>query len=443
MSGSTVSRRAVLTGAGLLAAERIVRPAAAIADERLRTGDTPSQLATPAFPTRLDDPRLTRLAGVRPHRRDGVRLDASVIDRRVVVNNYGHSGAGITLSWGCADDAAALARDRWAAQGSRTPPRIGVVGAGIIGLTTATRLREAFPRSTIIVYSQTSDARSTTSWVAGGQFEPSFLWRHYDGGAEDERLARWLTGTRRWIDARRARSEAVRYGIAQRRNYMLSSPRNALDVAHESGALACPTSEAACRSTYEPVRGSGVRRRFNAGTLPFDKLGEAAGQEYFTWLINPQILMPQLKVDLTRGGVRFRDGVRLQSKADLLALPADIIANCAGLEGARLAEEPNGAMQPIRGHILLLANPSAGFRYFFSGGCGPTRSDGSGSYQSIFYMFGRQRDIVIGGSAFYGDARPGLVAGDDRVFAKILANARRVFSGMPKDCVDTDDELPS
>lgn len=442
MRGSTVSRRAVLTGATILAAERLVRPTPAIALEPLRKGDKPSVLATPTFPTRLDDPRLTRLAGVRPHRRDGIRLDASVVERRVVVNNYGHSGAGITLSWGCADEAAALARRRWAELGNRAAPRIAVVGAGIIGLTAATRLREAFPRSTIVVHSETSNPRRTTSWVAGGQFEPSFLWRHYDGGAEDERLARWLAGTRRWIDARRARAEAVRYGIAQRRNYMLATQRNALDLAHESGALACPTSEAACRSTYDAASGSAGRRRFNAGGLPFNTLGEAAGQEYFTWLINPQILMPQVKADLARGSVRFRDGVRLRSKADLLALPADIIVNCAGLEGARLADEPAGAIQPIRGHILLLANPSGDFRYFFSGGCGPRRADGSG-YRSIFYMFGRQRDIVIGGSAFYGDDRTGLVRGDDKVFAKILANANRVFSGAPEDCVDTDDELPT
>lgn len=443
MRGSTVSRRAVLTGATILAAERIFRPATALAIDPLRKGDKPSILATPTFPTRLDDPRLTRLAGVRPHRPAGVRLAADVVERRVVVHNYGHSGAGITLSWGCADEAAALARRRWAELGNRTPPRIAVVGAGIIGLTTATRLREAFPRSTIVVHSETSDPRRTTSWVAGGQFEPSFLWRHYDGGAEDERLARWLTGTRRWIDARRARGEAVRYGIAQRRNYTLDGPRNALDITHESGALACPTSEAACRSTNEPMPGSRAPRRFNTGTLPFDKLGQVAGQEYFTWLINPQILMPQLKTDLVRGGVRFRDGVRLRSKADLLALQGDIIVNCAGIGGARLAGEPDGAMQAIRGHILLLANPSAGFRYFFSGGCGPRRTDGTGGYRSIFYMFGRQRDIVIGGSAFYGDDRAGLVPGDDIVFSKLLANAGRVFSGAPQDCVDTDDEVPA
>ena len=52
---------------------------------------------------------LEHIAGLRPVR-PGVRLEARVISRAVtVVHNYGHGGAGVTLSWGCAADAAGLA----------------------------------------------------------------------------------------------------------------------------------------------------------------------------------------------------------------------------------------------------------------------------------------------------------------------------------------------
>jgi D-amino-acid oxidase len=48
--------------------------------------------------------------GLRPVRSQ-VRLEAEQDHRgAVVVHNYGHGGAGVTLSWGCAADAAALAR---------------------------------------------------------------------------------------------------------------------------------------------------------------------------------------------------------------------------------------------------------------------------------------------------------------------------------------------
>jgi len=47
--------------------------------------------------------------GLRPFRPQ-VRLEAEAPDDRpLVVHNYGHGGAGITLSWGCAREAAALA----------------------------------------------------------------------------------------------------------------------------------------------------------------------------------------------------------------------------------------------------------------------------------------------------------------------------------------------
>jgi D-amino-acid oxidase len=41
--------------------------------------------------------------GLRPCR-DVVRLEQEVIDDKLVVHDYGHGGAGVTLSWGCAED---------------------------------------------------------------------------------------------------------------------------------------------------------------------------------------------------------------------------------------------------------------------------------------------------------------------------------------------------
>ena len=51
-------------------------------------------------------PRVTAVkVGLRPFRKAGVRLEREKLpDGRTVVHNYGHGGAGFTLSWACAED---------------------------------------------------------------------------------------------------------------------------------------------------------------------------------------------------------------------------------------------------------------------------------------------------------------------------------------------------
>jgi D-amino-acid oxidase len=52
-------------------------------------------------------PVLEHRVGLRPAR-PFVRLEAEPDGARTVVHNYGHGGAGVTLSWGCAEDATDL-----------------------------------------------------------------------------------------------------------------------------------------------------------------------------------------------------------------------------------------------------------------------------------------------------------------------------------------------
>jgi D-amino-acid oxidase len=52
----------------------------------------------------IDKPRvLAERVGLRPFRKSGVRVERDQLrDCRTVIHNYGHGGAGFTLSWGCA-----------------------------------------------------------------------------------------------------------------------------------------------------------------------------------------------------------------------------------------------------------------------------------------------------------------------------------------------------
>ncbi|WP_020502177.1 FAD-dependent oxidoreductase [Sciscionella marina] len=51
--------------------------------------------------------RLESRIGLRPARAGGVRLESKrLANSRLCVHNYGHGGAGVTLSWGCAEEIA-------------------------------------------------------------------------------------------------------------------------------------------------------------------------------------------------------------------------------------------------------------------------------------------------------------------------------------------------
>jgi D-amino-acid oxidase len=52
----------------------------------------------------IEKPRvLAERVGLRPFRKSGVRIERDLLrGGRAVIHNYGHGGAGFTLSWGCA-----------------------------------------------------------------------------------------------------------------------------------------------------------------------------------------------------------------------------------------------------------------------------------------------------------------------------------------------------
>ena len=59
----------------------------------------------------IERPRVTAVkVGLRPFRKSGVRLEPEkLLDGRTIIHNYGHGGAGFTLSWACAEEVYAIA----------------------------------------------------------------------------------------------------------------------------------------------------------------------------------------------------------------------------------------------------------------------------------------------------------------------------------------------
>lgn len=89
--------------------------------------ETNGRLLTSYADTEFDPEGMTARFGYRPVRDpggDGVRIEREWFDGRPVVHNYGHGGAGITLSWGSAVAAARILRETVDADSSSVPSSI-------------------------------------------------------------------------------------------------------------------------------------------------------------------------------------------------------------------------------------------------------------------------------------------------------------------------------
>jgi D-amino-acid oxidase len=83
--------------------EEDTTPDPAVADSILRR-------CAAAVPALAGARVLEHRVGLRPWRPE-VRLEAETLGGATVIHNYGHGGAGVTLSWGCADRVVDLAQD--------------------------------------------------------------------------------------------------------------------------------------------------------------------------------------------------------------------------------------------------------------------------------------------------------------------------------------------
>jgi glycine/D-amino acid oxidase-like deaminating enzyme len=159
---------------------------------------------TPLAPVIADESRIIRtMAGLRPYRRQGFVVRAEPLGEKRLIHNYGHGGAGITLSWGTSKLATELGL-----QGHSGP--VAVIGSGVVGLSTARLVQEAGFAVTIYAAALPPD---TTSNIAGGQFHPfatfregyetpefraqfaralDYSWRRYQIMVGDDYGIRWL-----------------------------------------------------------------------------------------------------------------------------------------------------------------------------------------------------------------------------------------------------------
>jgi glycine/D-amino acid oxidase-like deaminating enzyme len=330
------------------------------------------QACTPLPLVRAEHSRVIRAYGcLRPYRAGGFVVRREQLGDKAVVHNYGHGGAGITLSWGSSTLAAGLGL-----HGHSGP--VAVIGAGVMGLTTARLVQEAGLPVTIY----TADMPpNTTSNLAGGQWGPTGHYR--EAAVTPEWRAQYKAALEAsWRLFRQL--DASRYGVRWLPTYT------------DPDRVASPGLE-----DYYPDS-----RLLGRGDHPFE-LEELA--VYRTMYVEVGRYLSQLTQDVLAAGGKIRMR-RFASTADLAALPETLLFNCTGLGSRELFGDLE--LGPVRGQVVMLA-PQPEVRYAYTLPSG--------------YMFPRGDGIVLGGTFERGEWS---TAPDPATVQQILESHREVAAGL-------------
>jgi D-amino-acid oxidase len=294
---------------------------------------------------------IRTVVGLRPFRPSGFVVRVEKLERKTVIHNYGHGGAGVTLSWGTAHLAVMEALRTGAT-------RYAVIGCGAVGLATARLLQQKGFEVTI--YARDLPPH-TTSNVAGAQWSPFSVADPDKRTPEfDSQLARAARLSHRYFQD----LVGERYGVRWIENYV---PRGS-----PSGPDTNPL-----RDLYPAARSLSKKDH----PFPYDYV-----DCFVTMLIEPPIYLNAVLRDFLLFGGRL--SVREFNNRDaLLALPESVVLNCTGIGAKTLFDDEE--LVPVKGQlVVLLPQPEVDYITLMLDG---------------LYMFPRRDGILLGGTFERGE----------------------------------------
>ncbi|MFM8535685.1 MAG: FAD-dependent oxidoreductase [Acidimicrobiia bacterium] len=298
--------------------------------------------------------------GLRPHRPSGFVLKADKLDGKTVIHNFGHGGAGMSLSWGTASMATDLAMPH-------AERRAAVMGSGVVGLTTARELqRHGFE---VTIYAATVPPDTTSNMSLAG-FTPT-------SGLVDfqKRSPEWDAQFRQAVTIAYRRLQLLigpKYGFSWVKNY---SPTNNEQAGRGTNAL-----------LPDAIQGSRVI--LQPGEHPFPMKYAIERPEM---RIEPSIYLDALMNDflLWGGKVVIR---KFETPRDVTSLAENVIVNCTGLGSKALFNDPE--LVPLKGQLVVLT-PQPDINYSTSGGARPPATPDAG----FVHMMPRSDGIILGGTS--------------------------------------------
>ena len=325
---------------------------------------------------------IRTVVGLRPFRPSGFVVRAEKLDSKTVIHNYGHGGAGITLSWGTAQLA------MLEAENVKVEPReCAVIGCGVVGLATARLAQLRGYRATIYTKDMPP---ATTSNIAGGLWDPVTV---YDHDVVTPSFNRQFAAAAQFAFRRYQSLAGDLYGVRWLPMYSLTA------TPHQT-----PPPE----SPYAAVDPLYPEARALAG--PSNPFPAPNAWRRYSMLIEPAIYLNALIRDfLTAGGrIEVRE---FAATRDLLSLRESLLFNCTGLGARSLFNDQE--LTPVRGQLVFLL-PQPEVEYMTVG-------------PGDIYMFPRHDGILLGGTHERGNWN---LEADPTTTARILRENGALFSQM-------------
>jgi D-amino-acid oxidase len=345
-----------------------------------RTALTPPALRLPRV--RVAPDRVIRTTvGLRPFRPSGFVVRGEKFDAKTVIHNYGHGGAGITLSWGTAN----LAAEEAAKLETR---ECAVLGCGVVGLSTARIMQQR--GYTVSIYAKAMPP-DTTSNVAGGLWDPVTV---YDRARVTSEFTRQFAEAGRFAFRRYQSLTGDAYGVRWMPVYNLSN-----DGPRQPQAPDSPNRD------IEPLypEGKQLAKSENPFNVPYAYRRQSM-------LIEPSTYLSALLRDFfTAGGkIIIREFAETR---DLMQLRETLIFNCTGLGARTLFHDDE--LIPIRGQLTFLL-PQPEIDYMTVG-------------PGDIYMFPRRDGILLGGTHERGDSH---LEPDSATIERVLRESEALFKGV-------------
>ena len=357
--GRSVDRRRFLETAGLAALGAGL--------SRCSSRSVPSNATGPSVPLTPADVSWDRIirttVGLRPHRDAGFVLRSEKLDHKVVIHNYGHGGAGISLGWGTGQMASEMAL-------SHLDRRAAVIGCGAVGLTCARELQRRGFDVTIYAMSVPPD---TTSNMAFAGFTPT-AWLVDLKSLTPE----WEEQFRRAVTIAYRKLQLLvgrRYGVSWVSSY---TPTN--DAKAASGSIELLPAEVQTGQVL-----------LQPGEHPFPTTYAVQG---LMMRIEPSIYLDALLEDFQRSGGRIVIR-KLDTRNDIMWLPESVVVNCSGIGSKVLFGDEE--LVPLKGQLTVVV-PEPEVNYSTNGGVStPSAVPGNG-----LHMMPRSDGIILGGIAQRG-----------------------------------------